>query len=79
MSTQFQELFKVEIEGNVGTLESEIQKQTGVESVSTDEDAYMDVGTVVDCEITYDSHETDRTELANSIEAIDGVGSVMFG
>jgi len=79
MAEEYTELFVVDYTGTVSDLETSITQLTGVEGASTSERSHRDVDTELDFEIRYNTHQTDRTRLANAIENINGVSEVTFG
>lgn len=79
MGDSYKELFKVDYNGTVSELTDAINSLDGVERAATGEAAHREVYKTLDYNITYDTHLTDRTQVANNIEAIDGVESVTFG
>jgi hypothetical protein len=80
MSEEYTELFKVEYNGKVSDLHSLISSITGVEKCMISEKSYEIVhDDVIDCEIRYNSHVTDRTKIANKLEENEDVSTVLFG
>lgn len=77
MSETYTELFCVPFNGTVSQLRSQMSVIEGIESASIGT-RYEEVDTELDCEIQYDSHATDRTLIAEQIEAISGVEDVVF-
>lgn len=78
MGDKYTELFEVSYSGNVGDLTSHIKSAAGVERASTSEPSHRNIESSVQYEIKYDTHLTDRTELALYIEGFSGVDEVTF-
>lgn len=78
MSIVFTELFVFDYEGSASALRDELAAIEGVDSVSLGTD-YEVLSTELTCDISYDSYATDRTQIAEQIETLDGTGEVIFG
>lgn len=80
MSEEYTELFKVGYNGKVSELYTLIKSITGIEKCMISRESYEILNDdVVDCEIRYNSHITDRTKIANTLEESDDVSDVLFG
>ncbi|WP_058365558.1 hypothetical protein [Haloparvum sedimenti] len=77
--TDYTELFKITYSGTVRDLTTRISGLTGVTNVSSSAGPSQTVDETLDCDISYDTYETDREDLSAQIEAIDGVTEVVFG
>jgi hypothetical protein len=79
MSEQYTELFVIQYNGQLTDILNAIESTSGVQKARCSQPTHRTVDEPIDVEITYDTHETDRTRLAQQIETYNGVQEVTFG
>lgn len=72
----YREGFRAEYTGDVIDLTGATAELDGVQSVSAPKGGYVEK--VIDLEIEYNTHETDRTRIGQEMESIEGVDEVTF-
>lgn len=83
---EYTELFIIEFEGTVSDLEDGLDALDGLEHHSLKRPGFrlsssmeVESDTELHADIKYNTHQTDRTQLALQIEEIEGVSEVTLG
>jgi hypothetical protein len=78
MSPKYTELFIIHYTGSTDDLRDYIKQIQGIVSFSLSTDHTVVENREIEANITYDSHRTDRTQIANKIEQLENA-TITFG